>query len=133
MKNEYSCMKLEHSFLFVIWAKKAVASYIQNSYQIFSRLFLGSRLLFWFHYLTRCIHLTTWFFLQAAYQAGEDEVSLSTMGRSYTIDFNSMQQINEDTGTARPVQRKLNSFGVPQPTGMKVIVFFISVCYCFVY
>lgn len=36
-----------------------------------------------------------------------------------------MQQINEDTGTARPVQRKLNSFGVPQPTGMKVIVLFI--------
>lgn len=54
--------------------------------------------------------------VEAAYQAGEDEVSLSTMGRSYTIDFNSMQQINEDTGTARPVQRKLNSFGVPQPT-----------------
>lgn len=55
--------------------------------------------------------------VEAAYQAGEDEVSLSTMGRSYTIDFNSLQQINEDTGTARPVQRKLNSFGVPQPTG----------------
>ena len=47
------------------------------------------------------------------------------MGRSYTIDFNSMQQINEDTGTARPVQRKLNSFGVPQPTGIKLIVYFI--------
>lgn len=35
-------------------------------------------------------------------------MSLSTMGRAYTIDFNSMQQINEDTGTARPVQRKVN-------------------------
>ncbi|XP_041350022.1 E3 ubiquitin-protein ligase TRIP12-like isoform X2 [Gigantopelta aegis] len=46
--------------------------------------------------------------VEAAYQAGEDEVNLSTMGRSYAIDFNSMQQINEDTGTARPVQRKLN-------------------------
>ena len=46
--------------------------------------------------------------LQAAYQAGEDEICLSAMGRSYTVDFNSMQQINEDTGTARPVQRKLN-------------------------
>ena len=45
---------------------------------------------------------------QAAYQAGEDEICLSAMGRSYTVDFNSMQQINEDTGTARPVQRKLN-------------------------
>ncbi|KAL5005223.1 hypothetical protein ScPMuIL_018679, partial [Solemya velum] len=48
--------------------------------------------------------------VEAAHQSGEDEVSLSTMGRSYTIDFNSMQQINEDTGTARSVQRKLNPF-----------------------
>ncbi|KAJ8310279.1 hypothetical protein KUTeg_012144 [Tegillarca granosa] len=48
--------------------------------------------------------------IEAAYQSGEDEVGLSTMGRAYTIDFNSMQQINEDTGTARPVQRKLNPF-----------------------
>ncbi|XP_029650609.1 E3 ubiquitin-protein ligase TRIP12 isoform X2 [Octopus sinensis] len=47
--------------------------------------------------------------IEAAHQSGEDEVSLSTMGRAYTIDFNSMQQINEDTGTARPVQRKVNS------------------------
>lgn len=46
--------------------------------------------------------------IEAAHQSGEDEVSLSTMGRAYTIDFNSMQQINEDTGTARPVQRKVN-------------------------
>lgn len=30
------------------------------------------------------------------------------MGRSYTIDFNTLQQINEDTGTARAVQRKAN-------------------------
>ena len=36
---------------------------------------------------------------------GEDDVSLHTMGRTYTVDFHSMQQINEDTGTARPVQR----------------------------
>lgn len=48
------------------------------------------------------------FFFKAAYQAGEDEICLSAMGRSYTVDFNSMQQINEDTGTARPVQRKIN-------------------------
>ncbi|XP_025078831.1 E3 ubiquitin-protein ligase TRIP12-like isoform X3 [Pomacea canaliculata] len=46
--------------------------------------------------------------IEAAYQAGEDEICLSAMGRSYTVDFNSMQQINEDTGTARPVQRKIN-------------------------
>ena len=45
---------------------------------------------------------------KAAHQAGEDEVCLSTMGRTYTIDFNAMQQINEDTGTARPVQRQPN-------------------------
>lgn len=31
------------------------------------------------------------------------------MGRSYTIDFNTLQQINEDTGTARAVQRKVNA------------------------
>ncbi|XP_071797988.1 E3 ubiquitin-protein ligase TRIP12-like isoform X1 [Asterias amurensis] len=46
--------------------------------------------------------------IEAAHQAGEDEVCLSTMGRTYTIDFNAMQQINEDTGTARPVQRQPN-------------------------
>ena len=53
-------------------------------------------------------------FHQAAHQSGEDEVSLSTMGRAYTIDFNSMQQINEDTGTARSVQRKVNPFASSQ-------------------
>jgi E3 ubiquitin-protein ligase TRIP12 len=44
--------------------------------------------------------------VQAAYQSGEDEVGLATMGRSYVVDFNTMQQINEDSGTVRPVQRK---------------------------
>lgn len=52
--------------------------------------------------------------IEAAHQSGEDEVSLSTMGRAYTIDFNSMQQINEDTGTARSVQRKVNPFASAQ-------------------
>ncbi|XP_062604886.1 E3 ubiquitin-protein ligase TRIP12-like [Saccostrea cucullata] len=47
--------------------------------------------------------------IEAAYQSGEDEVSLNTMGRTYTIDFNTLQQINEDTGTARAVQRKVNT------------------------
>ena len=56
--------------------------------------------------------------LQAAYQSGEDEVSLSTMGRTYTLDFNAMQQINEDTGTARPVQRKANPLAVPSSGGL---------------
>ncbi|KAI5713848.1 hypothetical protein M8J76_006502 [Diaphorina citri] len=45
--------------------------------------------------------------LQAsAHQAGEDEVSLSTLGREYTLDFHAMQQINELTGTTRPVSRR---------------------------
>ncbi|XP_076254826.1 E3 ubiquitin-protein ligase ctrip isoform X2 [Rhynchophorus ferrugineus] len=43
--------------------------------------------------------------IESAHQNGEDEVSLNTLGRIYTIDFHSMQQINEDTGTARSVQR----------------------------
>lgn len=46
--------------------------------------------------------------IEAAHQSGEDEISLSTMGKTYTIDFNLMQQINDDTGTARPVQRVTN-------------------------
>lgn len=46
--------------------------------------------------------------MQAAHQSGEDEISLSTQGRTYTVDFHSMQQINEDTGTTRPVQRRVN-------------------------
>ncbi|XP_050295827.1 E3 ubiquitin-protein ligase TRIP12 isoform X2 [Anthonomus grandis grandis] len=43
--------------------------------------------------------------IEAAHQTGDDEVSLNTLGRIYTIDFHLMQQINEDTGTSRPVQR----------------------------
>lgn len=43
--------------------------------------------------------------IEAAHQNSDDEVSLNTLGRIYTIDFHSMQQINEDTGTSRPVQR----------------------------
>lgn len=46
--------------------------------------------------------------VEAAHQSSEDEISLSTLGRTYTVDFHAMQQINEDTGTTRPVQRKLN-------------------------
>ncbi len=44
-------------------------------------------------------------------------MNLSTMGRTYTIDFNAMQQINEDTGTARPVQRKPNPLATPGSAG----------------
>lgn len=52
-------------------------------------------------------------FPQTAHQNGEDEISLTTLGRVYTIDFNSMQQINEDTGTARGIQRKPNPLANP--------------------
>lgn len=59
--------------------------------------------------------------LQTAHQNGEDEISLSTLGRVYTIDFNSMQQINEDTGTARGIQRKPNPLANPN-TGINIVL-----------
>nr|XP_039262468.1 E3 ubiquitin-protein ligase TRIP12-like [Styela clava] len=43
--------------------------------------------------------------LESAYAAGEHEVNLNTLDSSYTIDFEIMQQINDDTGTSRFVQR----------------------------
>ncbi|XP_067948711.1 E3 ubiquitin-protein ligase TRIP12-like [Watersipora subatra] len=45
--------------------------------------------------------------IEAAYENAEEEVtiSLSDMGRMYTIDFTTNQQINEETGTARNVFR----------------------------
>ncbi|XP_025418550.1 E3 ubiquitin-protein ligase TRIP12 [Sipha flava] len=43
--------------------------------------------------------------IEVAHQAGEDEVLLSHA--PYTIDLHSMRQINEDTGTTRPIQRKV--------------------------
>ncbi|XP_053315777.1 E3 ubiquitin-protein ligase TRIP12 isoform X5 [Spea bombifrons] len=55
--------------------------------------------------------------IEAAHQVGEDEISLSTLGRVYTIDFNSMQQINEDTGTARAIQRKPNPLANANTSG----------------
>ncbi|XP_015216684.1 E3 ubiquitin-protein ligase TRIP12 isoform X5 [Lepisosteus oculatus] len=55
--------------------------------------------------------------IETAHQNGEDEISLSTLGRVYTIDFNSMQQINEDTGTARAIQRKPNPLANPNTSG----------------
>lgn len=65
--------------------------------------------------------------IEAAHQSSGEEISLSTMGRTYTIDFHTMQQINEDSGTTRAVQRKVNThLDQPQlagnanvnPTGM---------------
>uniref|UniRef100_H3ALV8 E3 ubiquitin-protein ligase n=1 Tax=Latimeria chalumnae TaxID=7897 RepID=H3ALV8_LATCH len=55
--------------------------------------------------------------IEAAHQVGEDEISLSTLGRVYTIDFNSMQQINEDTGTPRAIQRKPNPLANANTSG----------------
>jgi E3 ubiquitin-protein ligase TRIP12 len=52
--------------------------------------------------------------IEAAHLNSDEEISLSTMGRTYTIDFHAMQQINEDSGTTRPVQRKVNAH-VEQP------------------
>lgn len=46
--------------------------------------------------------------IEAAHLTGEDEISLTMLGRTYTVDLHSMQQINEDTGTTRPVQRRLS-------------------------
>lgn len=47
--------------------------------------------------------------IEAAHLNSDDEISLSTLGRTYTIDFHSMQQINEDSGTTRSVQRRINT------------------------
>lgn len=34
--------------------------------------------------------------IEAAYQSGEDELTLTTLGRTYTVDFNSMQQVSQN-------------------------------------
>lgn len=46
--------------------------------------------------------------IDSAHRAGDEEVTLVTMGKTYTIDFTTMQQINEETELSRPVQRKIN-------------------------
>jgi E3 ubiquitin-protein ligase TRIP12 len=47
-----------------------------------------------------------------AFQNGEEEICLSTLGRTYTIDLTVMKQINEDIGVARSIFRRVNT----QPT-----------------
>lgn len=47
--------------------------------------------------------------LESSHLNQEEEISLNTMGRVYIIDFNTMQQINEETGTSRAIQRKVIS------------------------
>ncbi len=44
--------------------------------------------------------------LEDAYIQGEDEISLSTLGTTYTVDFTVMLQINEDTGNSRSIMRR---------------------------
>lgn len=44
-----------------------------------------------------------------AFQNGEDEICLSTLGRTYTIDLTVMKQINEDIGVARSIFRRVNT------------------------
>lgn len=46
--------------------------------------------------------------IETAHRSGEEEITLLTMGKTYTIDFTTMQQINEETELSRPVQRKIN-------------------------
>ena len=47
--------------------------------------------------------------LESSHLNQEEEISLNTMGRVYIIDFNTLQQINEETGTSRAIQRKVIS------------------------
>jgi E3 ubiquitin-protein ligase TRIP12 len=47
--------------------------------------------------------------VEAAFVAGEDEVSLSAAGKSFVVNLKSMHEIREENGTARPIQRKLTS------------------------
>jgi len=45
--------------------------------------------------------------LESSHLNHEDEITLNAMGRVYIIDFNNLQQINEETGTSRSIQRKV--------------------------
>ncbi|KAL9694561.1 hypothetical protein quinque_013846 [Culex quinquefasciatus] len=59
--------------------------------------------------------------IETAHLNSDDEISLSTLGRTYTIDFHSMQRVNGDTGTTRTVQRKINHALLAQPQGTMII------------
>ena len=47
--------------------------------------------------------------VEAAYVAGEDEIQLNSSGKTFTLNLSSLHEIREDSGTARPIQRKLTS------------------------
>lgn len=46
--------------------------------------------------------------IETSHRSGDEEVTIVSMGKTYTIDFTTMQQINEETELSRPVQRKVN-------------------------
>lgn len=50
--------------------------------------------------------------IETSHRSGDEEVTIVSMGKTYTIDFTTMQQINEETELSRPVQRKVSH----QPT-----------------
>ena len=47
--------------------------------------------------------------IEAAHVASEEEVSLTFNGKTFSLNLASMHEIREDSGTARPIQRKLTS------------------------
>ncbi|CAK9822921.1 E3 ubiquitin-protein ligase TRIP12 [Anthophora retusa] len=47
--------------------------------------------------------------IETAFRNGEDEICLSSLGRTYTIDLTVMKQINEDIGVARSIFRRVNT------------------------
>lgn len=49
--------------------------------------------------------------LENSYSARDDEVTLTCMGQNLLIDFHTMTQINEDSGSSRPIQRKASVTG----------------------
>ena len=46
--------------------------------------------------------------IEEAHRSGDHEASVLIHGRVYMLDFNMLQQINEDTGNHRPVRRQKN-------------------------
>ena len=56
--------------------------------------------------------------IEAAHVAGEDEATLSGSGKSFVLNLSSMHEIREDSGTARPIQRKLTSQLQQSSSGM---------------
>lgn len=52
-------------------------------------------------------------FFQAAFQSKEEEISLSTLGQTFTVDLVNMIQVNEETGHSQPIQRRVASSHSP--------------------